>query len=225
MSGRIKFRTVRSSADCVGIIWSENVENRHCCFQNDHTHHVLQRLWKYNCTDGSRIRTKWLCLWIVTCFMCTHESSYVSSLGRYHRNVVTRPDKRYRDVIFLVKLVRTQVDILLGVLYTTNGLLNTVFKVCVFPFLNAVRNHTKIVSWSFSMILFVWSTVWTQTGFKRLEKKKFEKKIISRQPAGPEQRGEWRRGCAQLESRHGMWVLGHDSFWVKFSCLLLSQMC
>jgi hypothetical protein len=22
--------------------WSESVENRHCCFQNDHAYHVLQ---------------------------------------------------------------------------------------------------------------------------------------------------------------------------------------
>ena len=29
-------------AECLGMTWSESVENRHCCFQNDHTHHVLQ---------------------------------------------------------------------------------------------------------------------------------------------------------------------------------------
>jgi hypothetical protein len=43
---------------------------------------------------------------------------------------------------------------------TTNGLFNTVFKVCVFPLLNVVRNRTKIAPWSLPMILFVWSTVW-----------------------------------------------------------------
>jgi hypothetical protein len=46
---------------------------------------------------------------------------------------------------------------LVGGLYTSNGLLNTVLKVCVFPLVNAVRNHTKITIRS---ILFVWSTVW-----------------------------------------------------------------
>jgi hypothetical protein len=30
---------------------------------------------------------------------------------------------------------------------TTNGLFNTVFKVCVFPLLNVVRNRTKIAPW------------------------------------------------------------------------------
>ena len=29
-------------AECVGMTWSESVENRHCCFQYDHVHHVLQ---------------------------------------------------------------------------------------------------------------------------------------------------------------------------------------
>ncbi len=82
-------------------------------------------------------------------------------LGRYHRIVVARPDKRCSRVILLVKLVRTQVHI--GVwseVCTTNGLFNTVFKVCVFPLLNVVRNSTKIAPWSLPMILFVWSTVW-----------------------------------------------------------------
>jgi hypothetical protein len=42
---------------------------------------------------------------------------------------------------------------------TTNDLFNTVFKVCVFPLLNVVRNRTKIAPWSLPMILFVRSTV------------------------------------------------------------------
>ena len=43
-------------AECVGMTWSESVENRHCCFQNDHAHHMLQMVWKCNCTDSSRNR-------------------------------------------------------------------------------------------------------------------------------------------------------------------------
>ncbi len=30
-------------------------------------------------TDSSRNRTQWFCRWIVVCFMCAHESSYVYS--------------------------------------------------------------------------------------------------------------------------------------------------
>ncbi len=68
-------------SECLGMTWSENVENRHWCFQNDHTHHMLQMVWKWNCTDSSRIRTKWFCRWIVVCFVCAHESSYVGGLS------------------------------------------------------------------------------------------------------------------------------------------------
>ena len=78
-------------------------------------------------------------------------------LGRYHRNVVARPDKRCSRVIFLANLCERKCTCPVGGLCTTNGLLNTVLKVCVFPLLNVLRNHTKITSWS---ILFVWSTVW-----------------------------------------------------------------
>jgi hypothetical protein len=42
----------------IHITWSERVENRHSCFQNDHTYHVFQMVWKWNCTDSSRSWTR-----------------------------------------------------------------------------------------------------------------------------------------------------------------------
>jgi hypothetical protein len=86
MSGRIKCRTVRSSKSTgrLRITWSESVEIRHWCFQNDHIYHVLQMVWKCNCTESWRNRTKWFCRWIVMCFMCVHESSQLDlSLSRF----------------------------------------------------------------------------------------------------------------------------------------------
>jgi hypothetical protein len=68
---------------------------------------------------------------------------------------------RTRDGVvwfFWPNLCEHKCTCLVGGLYTTSDHLNTVLKVCIFPFLNTVRNHTKITSCS---ILFVWFTVWS----------------------------------------------------------------
>ncbi len=72
--------------ECLGMTWSENVENRHWCFQNDHAHHMLQMVWKCNCTDSSRSRTKWFCRWIVVCFVC--ERKFVCLLVRVCKGIM-----------------------------------------------------------------------------------------------------------------------------------------
>jgi hypothetical protein len=100
---------------------------------------ILLSEWVQNQTRDprkSRNRTKWFCRWIV----------HMSTRTCVQRNHVWMTN-------YSTKFISV------GGLYTTNGLLNTV-KVCVFPLLNAMWNHTKITSWSFVMILFVWSTVW-----------------------------------------------------------------
>jgi hypothetical protein len=40
---------------------------------------LIQREWKCSCTDTRRSSTKRFCWWIVVCFMCAHDNSYVYS--------------------------------------------------------------------------------------------------------------------------------------------------
>jgi hypothetical protein len=58
---------------------------------------------------------------------------------------------RTRDVVvwfFWSNLCERKCSCLVGGLCTTNGLLNTVFKVCVFPLINTVKSHKDDHSWS-----------------------------------------------------------------------------
>jgi hypothetical protein len=78
--------------------------DRHWCFQNDHVHHVLQRVWKCKYTDRWRSRTKWFCRWIVVC------QQYTPRRYRDERYTVPSPDKRScLGVILLVKVLWTPV--------------------------------------------------------------------------------------------------------------------
>jgi hypothetical protein len=73
-------------AECLGMTWSESVENRHCCFQNDHTHHMLEVVWKCNFTDSSRSLTKWFCdrsLWSLSTKRSLYDFAQHSATGRH----------------------------------------------------------------------------------------------------------------------------------------------
>ena len=81
-------------------------------------------------------------------------------LGRSHRNVVGRPDKRCSRVILLAKLVRTQVH-----MSSRRCAQPMAFSTLFSKFVSSrswMLCEIAQRSWSrsFPMILFVWSTVW-----------------------------------------------------------------
>jgi hypothetical protein len=114
----------------------------------------LERVSKDGCPDRWRSPTKWLCWWIVVCFMCSHEVTYVEShvcvktscldddlvrmsvlLGPFHWNTPISPDKRCRRRIVLVNNSQSSCErkctCLVRCLYTVIGHLISIFKVCV----------------------------------------------------------------------------------------------
>jgi hypothetical protein len=101
------------------------------------------------------------------CFVCVYESSYVysyvcpkesclddkldhwlhiSTFGTLSQECCWKTGQEIQSCDFTGQTCTNTSAHVWSEVYTTNGLFNTVFKVFVFPFLNAVRNRTKIVS-------------------------------------------------------------------------------
>jgi hypothetical protein len=65
---------------------SQSLVDRHSCFEYNQDRHVIQRVWKCNCSDTWRSPTKWLSRWIVVFFMCAYEISCL--LARLFKDTV-----------------------------------------------------------------------------------------------------------------------------------------
>jgi len=80
--------------------------------------------------------------------------------GPYHRNTVIRTDTTCCRVIFLSKVVTTQVHMPSPRSVQRHWPFQHCFQILCVLVLHSVRNRTKIESGSFPMSLFLWSTVW-----------------------------------------------------------------
>jgi hypothetical protein len=67
-----------STGDVV-ITWFQSQVHRLSCFEHTQARYEIQSTCKYRCADTWRMPTKCFCRWIVVCFICDHEFSYVYS--------------------------------------------------------------------------------------------------------------------------------------------------
>jgi hypothetical protein len=95
-------------------------------------------------------------------WMTTHSASFISVILRpYHIKSPLSPDKTCYLVMLLAKVLPTEVHMSSQSSVQNHWRFEHYLQNLCLPVLDAVRNRTKIVPWSFPMSLFLWFTVWS----------------------------------------------------------------
>ncbi len=112
---------------------------------------------------------QFICLLVLVHMSANWSTCFISVfLGPYHRNTTPRSDNRCCGVMIQSKVVRTQEDMSSRTSVDNQWPFEYYFQSLCRTVMHDVWNHTKMESWSFPMILFVWSTVWCSLVIFRL---------------------------------------------------------